>query len=142
MAWATRVCAELLRGGVWLWVSPGEEELVCRGRSCGRARLGLRAFASLPFTLSAAASLSHGASLPPAPAPAPGFPDSWGRHTRTAGPEGPQQPALVNQLQIPSRCCHEVLDSLHPTEGKGEGVWGGGAGGEDWLRGSQAPELT
>lgn len=140
MAWATRVCAELLRGGVWLWVSPGEEELVCRGRSCGRARLGLRASASLPFTLSAAASLSHGASLPPAPAP--GFPDSWGRHTRTAGPEGPQQPALVNQLQIPSRCCHEVLDSLHPTEGKGEGVWGGGAGGEDWLRGSQAPELT
>lgn len=63
------------------------------------------------ITVLVATSLSHGTP------PAPGFPDVWGRHPSTAGPEGLQQPALVKQLQFPSCCGHEVLDSLHPTEG-------------------------
>lgn len=117
------------------------------GGACLRwAELGLgQALAALvAYTLStrsAATSLSHGTP------PAPGFPDVWGRHPSTAGPEGLQQPALVKQLQFRSCCGHEVLDSLHPTEGKAEGVWdvgglGGGAEAGMGPRSPQVPELT
>ena len=132
------------------WGFPGEGGACLGGGAAGWA--GRRASACLPSTRSAAPVLSHGALLPPAPAPS--FPDSWGLQPRIAVTEGPWQPALVNQLQIPPHYYPEVFDSLHPTEGKAKragvsewvartGVlWFSGTGAHPKLQNPDAEDLS
>lgn len=114
----------IAEGGVLLSV-PGRS-LSAAGGAAGWARLRLLLSAGLAPSRPAAASLSHGAPRPPVPVF--GFPDAWGYHSRTAGPEGSQQPALDYYLHFPPHCSSGVLSSLHPTEGKAECR----TGGEDW----------